>query len=70
MGYGDNNPKNPLVVKETGKALEDFTKLCTDDTIVYGLVRVVNYPHTWTIPSVMITTPFPFRLTWWTIFPL
>lgn len=42
IGYKDNSPKNPLVVVDKGIDIEDFTALCTADTILYALIRVVS----------------------------
>lgn len=41
--YEGNNPRNPLVVMESGPGTaEDFRTLVTDDNIVYGLIKVID----------------------------
>lgn len=45
IGYKDNNPKNPLIVLDSGNDVDEFSTLCQDDNIIYGLVRVVSHTH-------------------------
>lgn len=42
VGYEEGKPQNPLVVIQTGTDEDEYTSLLSEDTIAYGLIRMVR----------------------------